>query len=123
MEYRRSMSLRYSYPPEEFSSQEYADENIMMQQQFPPGLLEQLETSYQDQGAGLVDQFNLYPGGYQASQHGPYLRDDPSLHLGPAGLGFMPFVGEVPDPEPRELAVQNAKAYLLQTSVDCNLSL
>nr|XP_015842714.1 radial spoke head protein 6 homolog A isoform X2 [Peromyscus maniculatus bairdii] len=128
MEYNRSMSL--GYPPGfpmEFSPQSYLDENRMMQQ-FPQGqgLLEQLET-YPDPGASILGQFNMYPREDQlmgqAVQHGPYLRDDPTLHSGPSDLGFMPFVGEVPDPEPRELAVQNAKAYLLQTSVNCSLSL
>ncbi|XP_040590228.1 radial spoke head protein 6 homolog A isoform X2 [Mesocricetus auratus] len=122
-DYTRSMSL--GYPPgfpAELSAQAYTDEDRMMQQ-FPRGLLEQLETSYQDPGASLLGPFSMYPSEDQTTQHGPYLRDDPTLHLGPSGLGFMPFVGEVPDPEPRELAVQNAKAYLLQTSVNCNLSL
>lgn len=129
MEYNRSMSLGYQPGfPLEFSPQGYLDENRMMQQ-FPQGegLLEQLDTDFQDPGAGLLGQFNMFPQEDQpfdqTIQHGPYLRDDPTLHVGRSDLGFMPFVGEVPDPQPRELAVQNAKAYLLQTSVNCNLSL
>lgn len=125
-EYHQSMTLGYTPGfPMEFSQ---LDDSSMMQQ-FPQGqgLLEQLESTYQDSASGILGQFNLYPredeAFSQATQHGPYLRDDPTLHLGHSELGFMPFVGEVPDPEPRELAVQNAKAYLLQTSVSCNLSL
>lgn len=123
-----SMTLGYTPGfPMEFSQQGYLDDR--MASQFPQGqsLLEQLESTYQDSASGILGQFSLYPREDEAfgqpTQHGPYLRDDPSLHLGPSDLGFMPFVGEVPDPEPRELAVQNAKAYLLQTSVSCNLSL
>ncbi|XP_060232875.1 radial spoke head protein 6 homolog A isoform X3 [Meriones unguiculatus] len=126
LEYQQSMTFPPGFPGE-FSPQAYLDESRMMQ--FPQGqaLLEQLEASYQDSGAGLLGQFNMYPGEEQlfnqATHHGPYLRDDPALNLGSSDLGFMPFMGEMPDPEPRELAVQNAKAYLLQTSVSCNLSL
>lgn len=125
------LDVTLGYPsglPMEFSQQHYLDDSGMLQQ-FPEGqsLLEQLESNYQDSASGVLDQFNLYSREddtfSQATQHGPYMRDDPTLHLGPSDLGFMPFVGEVPDPEPRELAVQNAKAYLLQTSVSCNLSL
>lgn len=125
------LDMTLGYPsglPMEFSQQGYLDESGMLHQ-FPEGqsLLEQLESNYQDSAPGVLDQFNLYSreddAFSQAIQHGPYMRDDPTLHLGPSDLGFMPFVGEVPDPEPRELAVQNAKAYLLQTSVSCNLSL
>lgn len=127
-EYHPSMTL--GYPPGfpmEFPQEGYLDDRMM--QQFPQGqgLLEQLESTYQDSASGILGQLNLYPREEEAfsqpTQHGPYLRDDPTLHLEPSDLGFMPFVGEVPDPEPRELAIQNAKAYLLQTSVSCNLSL
>uniref|UniRef100_A0A8C6RQW1 Radial spoke head 6 homolog A (Chlamydomonas) n=1 Tax=Nannospalax galili TaxID=1026970 RepID=A0A8C6RQW1_NANGA len=114
------------FPP---SQQFFLDESGMMQQYLEgQGLfLQQLESTYQDPGTNLMGQFSMYQREDQlfgqATQHGPYLRDDPALLLGPSDLGFMPFMGEVPDPEPRELAVQNAKAYLLQTSVNCNLSL
>jgi radial spoke head protein 4A len=114
--------------PMEFSQQGYLDDSRMMEQ-FPQGqdLLEQLESTYQGSASGILGQLNLYPREdeifSQDTQHGPYLRDDPSLHLRPSDLGFMPIVGEVPDPEPRELAIQNAKAYLLRTSMSCNLSL
>lgn len=125
MEYRQSLSFPPGFPLE--FSPPYLDERLT--QQFPQiqSVLEQLDSTYQDPGASLLGQFNMYPREDQlfgqAMQHGPYLRDDPTLNSGPSDLGFMPFVGEVPDPEPRELAVQNAKAYLLQTSMSCNLSL
>lgn len=122
------LGMTLGYPsdfPMEFSQQDYLDDSRMMEQ--GQSLLEQLESTYQDSASGVLGQFNLYSkeddAFSQPTQHGPYLKDDPTLHLGPSDLGFMPFVGEVPDPEPRELAVQNAKAYLLQTSVSCNLSL
>lgn len=128
-DYYQSMSLGYTPGlPMEFSQQGYLDDSRMMEQ-FPQGegLLEQLESTYQGSASGILGQLNLYPREdetfSQDTQHGPYLRDDPSLHFRSSDLGFMPIVGEVPDPEPRELAIQNAKAYLLQTSVSCNLSL
>ncbi|XP_006540507.1 radial spoke head protein 6 homolog A isoform X2 [Mus musculus] len=128
-EYHQSMPLGYTPGfPMEFSQQGYLDDSRMMEQ-FPQGqdLLEQLESTYQGSASGILGQLNLYPREdeifSQDTQHGPYLRDDPSLHLRPSDLGFMPIVGEVPDPEPRELAIQNAKAYLLRTSMSCNLSL
>lgn len=125
-DYQQSMNFPSGFPGE-FLPPAYLDESRMMQFPQGQGLLEQLESSYQDTSSGLMGQFNMYPGEEQlfnqAAHHGPYLRDDPTLNLGPSDLGFMPFMGEMPDPEPRELAVQNAKAYLLQTSVSCNLSL
>ncbi|XP_077603228.1 radial spoke head protein 6 homolog A isoform X2 [Crocuta crocuta] len=96
-------------------------------QQGQGSLFEQLESAYQGSGADFLGQFNMYQREdmqySQDAQHGPYLRDDPALQFSPSELGFMPFTMEEPEPEPRELAVQNAKAYLLQTSVNCSLSL
>ncbi|XP_069856660.1 radial spoke head protein 6 homolog A-like isoform X2 [Dipodomys merriami] len=90
-----------------------------------PGLYQPMESPYQEPGVGLLTQYNLYPDDDQdleeSPQHGPYLRDDPTL--GPSEPAFMSFTRDVPEPEPRELAVQNAKAYLLQTSASCDLSL
>ncbi|KAM9034721.1 radial spoke head protein 6 homolog A [Sarcophilus harrisii] len=69
----------------------------------------------------------LSSGSFQPDEeeeaHGPYALDDPQFrgsHLDP---GFGPFDYELPEPEPRELMIQNAKAYLLKTSVKCDLSL
>ncbi|XP_037371434.1 radial spoke head protein 6 homolog A [Talpa occidentalis] len=88
---------------------------------------EHLESTYQDLPPEHWDQFGLYHGPephvLEDAQHGPYVKDDPDLQFSPSELGFMPYSVEMPEPEPRELAVQNAKAYLLQTSVNCDLSL
>ncbi|XP_029058260.1 radial spoke head protein 6 homolog A isoform X2 [Monodon monoceros] len=96
-------------------------------QQGEGNLFQQLESAYQEPRADLLGQYTRYQREdlhfSQDTQHGPYLRDDPALQFSPSELGFMPFNMEVTEPEPRELAVQNAKAYLLQTSVNCNLSL
>ncbi|XP_006179494.1 radial spoke head protein 6 homolog A [Camelus ferus] len=104
------------------------DASLMLQQlqQGEGNLFQQLEAAYQEPGANLLGQFTMYQRDLQfgqSAEHGPYLRDDPALQFSPSELGFMPFSMEMPEPEPRELAVQNAKAYLLQTSVNCDLSL
>ncbi|XP_003799651.1 radial spoke head protein 6 homolog A [Otolemur garnettii] len=131
------------YPPvnvgftPEFQRQPYMVENriqapgqsaslIMQQlQQGQANLIQQLESTYQDHQGDLLSHFYGRDDQhlYESAQHGPYVRDDPALHFTPSELGFLPYSMEVPEPEPRELAVQNAKAYLLQTSVNCNLSL
>ncbi|XP_067576506.1 radial spoke head protein 6 homolog A isoform X1 [Pseudorca crassidens] len=103
--------------------------SLMLQQlqQGEGNLLQQLESAYQEPRADLLGQYTRYQREdlqfSQDTQHGPYLRDDPALQFSPSEPGFMPFNMEVTEPEPRELAVQNAKAYLLQTSVNCDLSL
>lgn len=129
--------------PSQFQTQTYQDENgipavgeqttsLMQQlqqlQQSQGGFFQQLESPvYQDPGANVLGQYTMYqrddPQFMQTTEHGPYLRDDPALHFSPSELGFMNFGMEMPEPEPRELAVQNAKAYLLQTSISCDLSL
>lgn len=124
--------------PSEVQAQTYLSEGrlqashnaslILQQLQQDEGnLFQQLESAYQEPRADLLGQYTRYHREdlqfSQDTQHGPYLRDDPALQFSPSELGFMPFSMEVTEPEPRELAVQNAKAYLLQTSVDCNLSL
>ncbi|CAD7692475.1 unnamed protein product [Nyctereutes procyonoides] len=111
---------------EEGESQATRTASLMLQQlqQGQGNLFQQLDSSYQ---SDFLGQFNMYQREdlqfHQGAQHGPYMRDDPTLQYTPSELGFMPFSVEVPEPEPRELAVQNAKAYLLQTSVSCSLSL
>ncbi|XP_008046857.1 radial spoke head protein 6 homolog A-like, partial [Carlito syrichta] len=103
--------------------------SLMVQQlqQNQGSLFQQLESTYQNSLANPLGQFNVYHREgqqfYQGTQHGPYLRDDPALHFSPSELGFLPYNTELPESEPRELAVQNAKAYLLQTSISCDLSL
>ncbi|XP_020950253.1 radial spoke head protein 6 homolog A isoform X2 [Sus scrofa] len=103
--------------------------SLMLQQlrQGKGSLFQQVEAAYQEPRADLLGQFTMYQREdlqfSQGAQHGPYIRDDPALQFSPSELGFMPFNIEAPEPEPRELAVQNAKAYLLQTSIKCDLSL
>nr|XP_003406511.1 LOW QUALITY PROTEIN: radial spoke head protein 6 homolog A [Loxodonta africana] len=124
--------------PQEFQPYPYTDENrgqghdrrasVLLQQvnQAHGNLLQHLESAYQDPRSELLGQFNPYQRQdlqLEDTQHGPYTRDDPDLHYLPPELDFGPYGMEVPEPEPRELAVQNAKAYLLQTSVKCDLSL
>lgn len=124
--------------PSDFQRQTYLDEGRaqathnadLMLQQLQGGqgnLLRQLESSYQDPRPDYLGQFNAYQREDaqfgQGTQHGPYMRHDPALQFSSSELSFMPFDMEVSEPEPRELAVQNAKAYLQQTSVSCDLSL
>ncbi|XP_066227957.1 radial spoke head protein 6 homolog A [Saccopteryx leptura] len=124
--------------PSDFQRQTYLDEdriqathsaNLMLQQlqQGQGSLLQQLDSAYQDSRPDLMGLFSTYQREdlpFSESTHqGPSVRDDPTLQFSPSELGFMPFNMEMSEPEPRELAVQNTKAYLLQTSVSCNLSL
>lgn len=134
----RATSLEYStglgFPPEfqgyasegRVSAGEHTTQLLLQQlQQGSGGFFQQFESPYQDPRANL-GQFGFYPREEQFGEdtpHGPYLRDDPALPFLPSDLGFVPFHVEMPEPHARELAVQNAKAYLLQTSVGCELSL
>ncbi|KAM6154389.1 radial spoke head protein 6 homolog A [Erethizon dorsatum] len=104
--------------------------NLMLQQlqQGQDGLLQQLEPTYQPPGASFLSQFDTYQREDQhfkpSTQHSPYPWDDPATpRFSLSEKGFMYYNPEVPEPQPRELAVQNAKAYLLQTSVGSDLSL
>lgn len=121
--------LQYQPYLEEGGIQATRNASLMLQQlqQGQGNLFQQLDSAYLDTQPGFLGQFNMYQGEdlqfHQGAPHGPYMRDDPALQYSPSELGFMPFSMEVPEPEPRELAVQNAKAYLLQTSVSCSLSL
>lgn len=125
--------------PSEFQRHPYLDEDRIqathsanlilqqLQQQGQGSLFQQLGSAYQEPQPDLLGQFSMYQredlqfGG--GTQPGPYIRDDPALQFSSSESDFMPFHMEVPAPEPRELAVQNAKTYLLQTSVNCDLSL
>ncbi|XP_004644458.1 radial spoke head protein 6 homolog A [Octodon degus] len=104
--------------------------NLMLQQlqQGQGGLLQQLEPAYQPAGASFLSQFDSYHRENQpfklGTQHSFYPRDDPATPtFSLSEQGFLYYSPEVPEPPPRELAVQNAKAYLLQTSVGSDLSL
>lgn len=126
-------SLNMGFQPqpylEEGGIQAARNASLMLQQlqQGQGSLFQQLDSAYLETQSNFLGQFNMYQGEdlqfNQGAPHGPYMRDDPALQYSPSELGFMPFNMEVPEPEPRELAVQNAKAYLLQTSVSCSLSL
>lgn len=124
--------------PSEFQRHPYLDEdriqathnaNLILQQlqQGQGNLYQQLGSAYPEPQPDLLGQFSMYQREDlrfgEGTQQGPYIRDDPSLQFSSSEPGFMPFHMEVPEPEPRELAVQNAKAYLLQTSINCDLSL
>lgn len=122
--------------PLEFQPQPYSDESriqaaevttSLMQrlQQGQSSLFQQLDSTFPEPPVNPLDPFNLYQTDHfsEGAQHGPYIRDDPALQFSPSELGFPRYSAEVPEPEPLELAVQNAKAYLLQTSISCDLSL
>uniref|UniRef100_A0A2K6QL34 Radial spoke head 6 homolog A n=1 Tax=Rhinopithecus roxellana TaxID=61622 RepID=A0A2K6QL34_RHIRO len=122
--------------PLEFQPQAYSDESriqaaelttSLMQrlQQGQSSLLQQLDSTFPEPPVNPLDPFNLYQTDQfsEGAQHGPYVRDDPAFQFSPSELGFPHYSAEVPEPEPLELAVQNAKAYLLQTSISCDLSL
>ncbi|PNI28780.1 RSPH6A isoform 3 [Pan troglodytes] len=123
--------------PSEFQPQPYSDESrmqvaelttsLMLQrlQQGQSSLFQQLDPTFQEPPVNPLGQFNLYQTDQfsEGAQHGPYLRDDPALQFLPSELGFPHYSAQVPEPEPLELAVQNAKAYLLHTSINCDLSL
>ncbi|NXF96809.1 RSH4A protein, partial [Eubucco bourcierii] len=53
--------------------------------------------------------------------HGPYQPHEPGYV--PYQPGFSPYDDQIPDPESRMLAVQNAKAYLLKSSTTSGLNL
>lgn len=104
--------------------------NLMLQQlqQGQAGLLQQLESTYRPRGSSFWSHFDSYQREDQhfkpETQHSPYPRDDPGTPwLSLSEQGFLCYSPEVPEPQPRDLAVQNAKAYLLQTSVSSDLSL
>ncbi|XP_073742634.1 radial spoke head protein 6 homolog A isoform X2 [Callorhinus ursinus] len=125
-------SLNMGFQPQPYLEEGgiQAARNTSLMQQLQQGqgsLFQQLNSAYLETQPNFLGQFSMYQGEdlqfNQGAPHGPYMRDDPALQYSPSELGFMPFNVEVPEPEPRELAVQNAKAYLLQTSVSCSLSL
>lgn len=57
----------------------------------------------------------------QADSHGPYQPHEPGFLF---QMGMMNlYEDQIPDPGPRTLAIKNAKAYLLRTSVKTGVSL
>ncbi|KAK9398760.1 radial spoke head protein 6A-like [Crotalus adamanteus] len=57
----------------------------------------------------------------QAESHGPYQSHEPG-YLSQLGMMNL-YEDQIPDPGPRTLAIKNAKAYLLRTSVKTGVSL
>ncbi|NWI69036.1 RSH4A protein, partial [Todus mexicanus] len=53
--------------------------------------------------------------------HGPYQPHEPGYGL--YQPGFSPYDDQIPDPEARKLAIENAKAYLLKSSSTSGLNL
>ncbi|XP_061440583.1 radial spoke head protein 6 homolog A-like isoform X2 [Rhineura floridana] len=58
---------------------------------------------------------------HEMGGHGPYQTHEPGYGLYQLGAGLLE--DQIPDPGPRELAIKNAKAYLLKTSVKTGVSL
>ncbi|NXL85093.1 RSH4A protein, partial [Alectura lathami] len=54
-------------------------------------------------------------------EHGPYLPHEPGYGLHQPG--YSPYDDQIPDPEHRVLAIQNAKAYFLKSSTTSGLNL
>ncbi|CAI5784573.1 Uncharacterized protein PODLI_1B006449 [Podarcis lilfordi] len=57
----------------------------------------------------------------ESSVHGPYQAHEPGIGLYQLGATLME--DQIPDPGPRALAIKNAKAYLLKTSLKTGVSL
>ncbi|XP_062838531.1 radial spoke head protein 6 homolog A [Anolis carolinensis] len=78
---------------------------------------------------GPRSSFHLPPAAVRGSQvlqsetggHGPYQTHEPGLGLYQMGVNL--YEDQIPDPGPRALAIKNAKAYLLKTSVKTGVSL
>ncbi|KAM5236401.1 radial spoke head protein 6 homolog A [Ctenodactylus gundi] len=126
------------YPdfPLEFPTQALMDDSQIPEQaldlviqQAGANLLQQRVSTHKTQGVSFVGQvYSDQREGQQFNQgalHGPYVRSGPGLQSFSSEQDFMYYGTEVPETEtePLELAVQNAKAYLLKTSIGCDLSL
>ncbi|XP_032650149.1 radial spoke head protein 6 homolog A-like [Chelonoidis abingdonii] len=77
----------------------------------------------QEPRRSLYQQQEPMLGPYQAflPGHGPYQPHEPGYGL--YQPGYSPYEDEIPDPEPRALAIQNAKAYLMKSSTKSGLNL
>ncbi|XP_065261546.1 radial spoke head protein 6 homolog A-like [Emys orbicularis] len=77
----------------------------------------------QEPRGSLYQQQEPMLGPYQpfVPGHGPYQPHDPGYGL--YQPGYSPYEDEIPDPEPRALAIQNAKAYLMKSSTKSGLNL
>ncbi|KAM9143827.1 radial spoke head protein 6 homolog A-like [Pangshura tecta] len=77
----------------------------------------------QEPRGSLYQQQEPMHGSYQPflPGHGPYQPHEPGYGL--YQPGYSPYEDEIPDPEPRALAIQNAKAYLMKSSTKSGLNL
>ncbi|XP_060042096.1 radial spoke head protein 6 homolog A isoform X2 [Erinaceus europaeus] len=127
-----NVSFPAGYQPQPFQEEGDAQlplsTNLMMQQlqQGQGTFFQHLDSTYQDPRQGFPSSSALYSGEearFEGAQQGPYMQEDPAYPFLSGDMGYVPFNMDLPEPEPRELAVQNAKAYLLQTSINSHLSL
>ncbi|XP_073196917.1 radial spoke head protein 6 homolog A-like isoform X3 [Lepidochelys kempii] len=90
---------------------------------YQPHALGQDPYQLQEPRGSLYQQQEPMLGPYQpfVSGHGPYQPHEPGYGL--YQPGYSPYEDEIPDPEPRALAVQNAKAYLMKSSTKSGLNL
>uniref|UniRef100_A0A670IW46 Radial spoke head protein 6 homolog A-like n=1 Tax=Podarcis muralis TaxID=64176 RepID=A0A670IW46_PODMU len=99
----------------------------------PRGSLPQIQdpmgAMYQDQMQQPVTRGSFHVPVSRGSQimqqeslvHGPYQAHEPGIGLYQLGATLME--DQIPDPGPRALAIKNAKAYLLKTSLKTGVSL
>ncbi|XP_026581268.1 radial spoke head protein 6 homolog A-like, partial [Pseudonaja textilis] len=83
--------------------------------QQPPGFLDQRPGTTFPTSASRSSQI------LQSDSHGPYQPHEPG-YLSQLGMMSL-YEDQIPDPGPRALAIKNAKAYLLRTSVKTGVSL
>ncbi|CAM4545727.1 unnamed protein product [Lepidochelys olivacea] len=90
---------------------------------YQPHALGQDPYQLQEPRGSLYQQQEPMLGPYQpfVSGHGPYQPHEPGYGL--YQPGYSPYEDEIPDPEPRALAIQNAKAYLMKSSTKSGLNL
>ncbi|KAM6313340.1 radial spoke head protein 4 homolog A-like [Aegotheles albertisi] len=104
-------------PPAPLRGPDRAFERLERQQSEPG------PASYEHQGARQGAEHDPYQAqeqrgrvGHPESGHGPYQPHEP-------GYGVYQYDDQVPDPQSRALAIQNAKAYLLKSSTASGLNL
>nr|XP_044989781.1 radial spoke head protein 6 homolog A isoform X2 [Jaculus jaculus] len=113
--------------PSGFQPPGYVAEGTPQHLPHAQGLFQQLQPAFHDPSMDDLSQLNFYQKDQvqfsQSTQQGFYLRDDVDLHFSPSQLGSMSPSKELPEPEPLELAVQNATAYLMQKGDNNDISL
>lgn len=86
------------------------------------GSTHSMEKGKLSRGASSTTMTKTTPSQHQYEPgHGPYQTHEPGYGLYQTGTNL--YEDQVPDPGPRELAIKNAKAYLLKTSVKTGVSL